>query len=68
MAIDRESRFDDTEERMRELISGADLPAPDEIVRDRENAELVLFWHEQRLVVTIELDDPLTSCGTDLII
>ena len=48
--------FDDAESRMREILSSAELPDPDEVIRDAANEELVLLWHEQRLVLTIELD------------
>lgn len=48
--------FDDAETRMRQLVSEAGLPDPDEVIRDAANDELVLLWHTQRLAITVELD------------
>jgi hypothetical protein len=48
----------DAERRMRELVREAGLPQPDE-VRDRfDPDEIVLMWHERKLAVVIELDEP----------
>ena len=48
---------EEAERRFRELLEDADLREPDEIRYDPENDELVCFWHEDALVVHIELSD-----------
>lgn len=45
----------EVEARMRELIAGAGLPPPDAVEHDP--GEVVFFWHEQKLVVSIDLAD-----------
>lgn len=44
---------------MRELIRGAGLAEPDEVLYHPD--ELLLVWHEAKLVVTVELDAPQTD-------
>jgi hypothetical protein len=43
------------ERSMRELLDGADLPQPDDVEYGEES--VVLFWHEAKLVVQIDVTD-----------
>jgi hypothetical protein len=50
------SEHEAAEGAMRELLSESGLPPPDEVeYRDRS---IVLLWHEMKLAVVVELDDP----------
>jgi hypothetical protein len=44
------------ERAMRELLPGAGLPPPDEV--EYEETSVVMLWHETKLAVVIDLDDP----------
>lgn len=44
------------ERALRELLPQADLPQPDEVEYREES--VVFLWHEQKLAVFIDLDDP----------
>ena len=53
MATSKQRRV--AEERMRELLEGADLPAPDHV--EQRDDEIALFWCDQKVVVEIDLRD-----------
>ena len=40
---------------MREIVSDADLPPPDEV--EHRPDEVVFLWHETKLAVIVELGD-----------
>ena len=48
-------RHRDAETRMRFIIEDAGLPQPDDVEYDDDL--VVLFWHEHKLVVEIDLSD-----------
>lgn len=43
----------EAEARMREIVRNAGLPPPDEV--EHHSDEIVLFWHEEKLVVSVDL-------------
>ena len=51
------------EVRMRELLDREGLPEPDEI--EYGHACIRLIWHEQKLAVVIDLEDPKAEKLTD---
>ncbi len=49
----------DAEQRFLSLVEEAGLPTPDEI--EHWTGEIGFFWHEQKVLVIVELhDEPLT--------
>ena len=50
------ARASDVERRMRELITQADLPAPDAV--ERHDDEMWFLWDDTKTVVIVELEDP----------
>ena len=49
-------RHEDVEARFRELLESADLPPPDDVGYEPE--AVVFYWHEQKLAVFVDFDDP----------
>jgi len=49
-----------TELRMRELVREAGLPEPDEV--EYRDTSIVLFWHEEKLVVEVD-EIPVDAVG-----
>lgn len=41
---------------MRELLRAAEIPEPDEILPHDDG--IVCLWHEQKLAVVVDLEDP----------
>ena len=52
---------EDAERRFRELLENADLRQPDEIRYEPAEDELVCFWEEEKVVIVIELSEPLPA-------
>jgi hypothetical protein len=55
---DLHQRFEEVKRRFPALASRAGLPDPDEVHFHPEAAEVEFRWHEQKLAVVVELDDP----------
>lgn len=45
----------DANERLREILSDADLPAPDEVIH--LSRSVVFKWHDTKAAVVVDLDD-----------
>ena len=53
---------EEAEDAILELVEKADLRRPDEVRYEAAEDELVCCWHEEKLVVVIELSDrPVVS-------
>jgi hypothetical protein len=50
------SQHQAAEEALRELLPRTGLPQPDEV--EYRDASVVFLWHETKLAVIIDLDDP----------
>ncbi|MDT7561329.1 MAG: hypothetical protein QOI68_5811 [Pseudonocardiales bacterium] len=50
------SEHEAAETAMRDLLSEGGLPAPDEV--EYRERSIVLLWHETKLAVVVDLDDP----------
>jgi hypothetical protein len=50
------SEHEAAESAMRALLSEAGLPPPDEV--EHRGRSIVLLWHETKLAVIVDLDDP----------
>jgi hypothetical protein len=46
---------------MRELVERAGLPEPDEVEYDPDS--ILLLWHEHKLAVVVDVNDPPASTG-----
>jgi hypothetical protein len=46
----------DTEDRFRRMLEDNDLPQPDEV--ERRDGELVFLYHEKKVAIVVELEDP----------
>jgi len=49
-------RHREAEERFRELLGEAELPAPDEVGYEPES--VVFYWHEPKLAVFVDFETP----------
>ena len=54
----------DADERLREILSDAGLPAPDEV--DYLSRSVVFKWHATKSAVVVDLDDPPVNNGSPL--
>jgi hypothetical protein len=65
------SRHHEVEQRLRELVSGAGLPQPDEVAHLRR--AVAFLWYETKAFVLVDLEeipddeDPLEGLDTDLL-
>lgn len=46
----------EAERDVRRLLESQGLPAPDEV--EHRESEIVLLWHESKLALVIDLDEP----------
>jgi hypothetical protein len=51
----------EVESAMRELVERAGLPEPDEVEYDPDS--ILLLWHEHKLAVVVDVNDPPASTG-----
>jgi hypothetical protein len=49
------------ERGLRELLPGTGLPQPDEV--EYHETSVVFLWHEIKLAVVVDLDDPAPEAG-----
>ena len=47
----------DAEVHFRDLLAAEGFAQPDEVEYDAEDDELVFRWHEQKVVIVVELSD-----------
>jgi hypothetical protein len=54
------ARHREAEARFRELMTEAEIPAPDSVEDDPDS---VVLWHDQKLAVIVEFDEDGPACG-----
>ena len=54
--MDTTTEHEAAERDMRELLEQAELPQPDEV--EYRERSILMLWHETKLAVVIDLDDP----------